>query len=97
MEKGEMMRLWLIAVAVLCACGPSAEQECEKLCELFYKCLDGEMTVEQVGECESDCTDDAEDSPECLDAIAELNACTGGQCGQEECASEADNLADECS
>jgi hypothetical protein len=88
----------IVAVAFLVcgllACGPDVEEECESFCELIFKCTDG-LAADEVDECEDECVDDAEDDDECMEALQEFNECTGGACGQTECASEA-NALDAC-
>ena len=89
------MRYCLALVVFLAACGPDVEAECEWICEWGYQCL-GSIPVESVDECEADCVDDVSDDAECAQAIADLHECLGDDCGDPDCASEANAVENEC-
>jgi hypothetical protein len=53
------------------------------------------MSVDQEGDCEDECRHDAKDK--CLDDLVTFNDCVDNRCsGATDCASEANDMQDDC-
>lgn len=90
------MRSMLIAVsAVIVACGPNIEKDCETICEKLAQC--GAFAYSDTGVCMDNCESAAEDSDKCADANQEYADCVDDvRCSSTSCGAEESDVVDTC-